>query len=138
MSLLNPWADLRESPRAGRPSGDTGHMHRGRLYRWAPWVALAFAVLAVISAPLSLWLYLDNRSHHVAVEYLYGDHVAGLLYPLVGAYLLRRRPDNRVGLVFAATGVAGLNGLAGQYAVAAQLVHHGSWPLGDFAAWLNA
>ena len=113
-------------------------MHRGGLHRWAPRVALGFAVVAVISAPLSLWLFLVNRSHHVTVSYLYGDHVAGLLYPVVGAYLLRRRPDNRVGLVFAATSFAGLNGLAGQYAVAAQLVHHGSWPLGDLAAWINA
>jgi signal transduction histidine kinase len=100
-------------------------------------VALAFAVAAVVCAPLSLWLFLDNRSHVSGVEYLYGDHVAGLLYPLVGAYLLRRRPDNRVGLVFAATSVAGINGLAGQYAVAATLVHP-SWPLGDLAAWVNA
>ena len=124
--MLNAWAS------------DTGGVHRGGIHRWAPPVALAFAVLAVISAPLSLWLYLDNRSHHVAVEYLYGDHVAGLLYPLVGAYLLRRRPDNRVGLVFAAVSFAGVNGLAGQYAVAANLVHHGSWPFGGFAAWVNA
>ena len=138
MSLLNPWADLRESPRAGRSAGDTEAVHRGGFRRWAPPAALAFAVIAVICAPLSLWLYLVNRSHHVPVDYLYGDHVAGLLYPLVGAYLLRRRPDNRVGLVFAATSVVGLNGLAGQYAVAAELVHHGSWPLGDFAAWINA
>ena len=138
MSLLNPWADLRESPRAGRPAGDTGNVHRGGIYRWAPPVALAFAVVAVIAAPLSLWLYLINRSHHVSVGYLYGDHVAGLLYPLVGAYLLRRRPDNRVGLIFAVTGIAGINGLAGQYAVFATLVHHGSWPLGNLAAWINA
>ena len=126
MAMLNPWAS------------DTGGVHRGGIHRWAPPVALAFAMLAVIAAPLSLWLYLVNRSHHVPVEYLYGDHVAGLLYPLVGAYLLRRRPDNRVGLVFAATSFAGLNGLAGQYAVYAALVHHGSWPLGDLAAWINA
>jgi len=112
--------------------------HPGAVRRAAPGVALFFAVAAVIAAPLSLWLYLDNRSHHVDVSYLYGDHVAGLLYPIVGAYLLRRRPDNRVGWVFAATSVVGLNGLAGQYAVAATLVHHGSWPLGNFAGWLNA
>src|SRR4051812_25535951 len=101
MAITNPWADLRNSPRAGRPSGETDDMLHGRFLRWAPPVALAFAVAAVIAAPLSLWLYLYNRDHVSGVEYLYGDHVAGLLYPVVGAYLLRRRPDNRVGWVFA-------------------------------------
>jgi drug/metabolite transporter (DMT)-like permease len=93
-------------------------MHRGRLIRWAPRVALLFAVAAIVATPLSYWLYLANRDH-VAVHYLFGDYVAGVLYPLVGAYLLHRRPDNRVGWVFAATSVIGINGFAGQYAVAA-------------------
>jgi signal transduction histidine kinase len=109
-------------------------MHRGRLIRWAPRVALLFAVTAIVATPLSYWLYLANREH-VAVHYLFGDYVAGVLYPLVGAYLLHRRPDNRVGWVFAATSVIGINGFAGQYAVAASL--H-DWPLGDPAAWISA
>ena len=137
MTLTNPWADLREFPRAGLPTGDTGAVDRGRLLRWAPAVALGFAVLAVVSAPLSLWLYLANRDHP-GVNFLYGDHVAGLLYPLVGALLLRRRPDNRVGWVFAATSFVGVNGLAGQYAVAAHVAGHGGWPLSTVAAWINA
>ncbi|HET7310607.1 MAG TPA: sensor histidine kinase [Mycobacteriales bacterium] len=110
-------------------------MRGGRAVRWAPPVAAAFAFAAVIAAPLSLWLYLANRDQP-GVNYLYGDHVAGLLYPVVGAFLLRRRPDNRVGWVFAATSIIGVNGLAGQYAVVSHL--HGGWPLGTFAAWLNA
>jgi signal transduction histidine kinase len=110
-------------------------MDRGRTVRWAPPVALAYALAAVIAAPLSLWLYLANRDSP-GVNYLYGDHVAGLLYPVVGAFLLRRRPDNRVGWVFAATSFVGINGLAGQYAVVSHL--HGGWPLGSLAAWINA
>jgi len=137
MALTDPWADLRKVPRAGRPSGDTEHMDRGRLLRWAPAVSLGFAIVAVVSAPLSLWLFLVNRNHP-GVHFLYGDHVAGVLYPLVGALLLRRRPDNRVGWVFAATSFVGINGLAGQYAVAAHVDPHGSWPLATFAAWINA
>jgi signal transduction histidine kinase len=97
-------------------------------------VALGFAVAALVATPLSYWLYLSNREH-VAVHYLFGDYVAGVLYPLVGAYLLHRRPDNRVGWVFAATSVIGINGFAGQYAVAASL--H-DWPLGDVTAWVSA
>ena len=137
MSLPNSWADLRKAPRAGLPTGETAGMDRGRLHRWAPYVALGFAVLAVVCAPLSLWLYLANRDHP-GVHFLYGDHVAGLLYPVVGAFLVRRRPDNRVGWVFAATSFVGINGLAGQYAVAAHVAGHGDWPLHTLAAWMNA
>ncbi len=140
MSLLNPWAGPRDSV-AGPPTDPfTGHtvsMLRTGGRRWAPRVAAVSATLAAVALPLSVWLYLDNRTHVDGVQFLYGDYTAGLLYPLVGAYLLHRRPDNRVGWVFAATSVLGLNGLAGQYAVAATYVHH-SWPLRDFAAWLNA
>lgn len=137
MTLLNPWADLRKAQRAGSPTGDTSPVHSGGIRRWAPRIALVFAVAAVLALPLSIWLYLDNRTH-TPTHLLYGDYVAGLLYPVVGAYLLRRRPDNRVGWVFAATSVVGINGLACQYAVAAQLVHHGRWPLGDLAAWIGS
>src|SRR5947209_12120991 len=136
MSLTNPWTDLRETVRAGLSTGENLSVHRERLHRWAPPVALVFAVASVAAMPLSLWLYLSNRDH-VAVHYLYGDYVAGVLYPVVGAFLLRRRPDNRVGWVFAATGVIGVNGLAGQYAVAATFVHP-HWPLREFASWLSA
>lgn len=115
---------------------DTVAMTRSGARRWAPPAATALAVAAVVAFPLSLWLYFDNRSQVSGVNYLYGDYTAGLLYPVVGAYLLHRRPDNRVGWVFAATSVIGLNGLAGQYAVAATYLH--SWPLHDFAAWVNA
>jgi signal transduction histidine kinase len=99
-------------------------------------VALGFAIAAVICAPLSFWLYLVNREH-VPVDYVYGDYVAGLLYPLVGAYLVRRRPDNRVGWVFAATSVVAVNGFASQYAVTATSVHP-DLPLRDLAAWVGA
>jgi len=136
MSLTNPWTDLRETVRAGLSTGENLSVHRERLHRWAPSVALVFAVAGVVAMPLSLWLYLSNRDH-VAVHYLYGDYVAGVLYPVVGAFLLRRRPDNRVGWVFAATGVIGVNGLAGQYAVAATFVHR-DWPLRELASWLSA
>ena len=138
MSRTDPWAVPRNSRRAGPPSGEDVRVPGARLLAWAPRVALASAVVAVVAAPLSYLLLLHNRRHGLQVDYLYGDYVAGLLYPVVGAYLLRRRPDNRVGWVFAVTGVNGVNALAGQYAVASLLVHGGSWPLTDLAAWLGA
>ena len=138
MSRTDPWAVPRNSRRAGPPSGEDERVHGARLLSWAPRAALASAAVAVVAAPLSVWLLVLNRRDGLQVDYLYGDYVAGLLYPLVGAYLLRRRPDNRVGWVFAATAVNGLNGFVGQYAVASRLGHGGSWPLTDLAAWLGA
>jgi hypothetical protein len=54
---------------------------------------------------------------------------------LIGAFLVRRRPGNRVGWVFAATSVLALNAFANQYPVTALLVHPGG-PLGGLAAWV--
>ena len=105
--------------------------------RAAQFASSVFAIAAVVALPLSFWLYLDNRGHVSGLHYLFGDYVPGLLYPVVGAFLLRRRPDNRVGWVFAATSVIAINGLAGQYAVAATYVHH-DWPFRDFVTWIAA
>jgi len=135
MTLAHPWTDLRKAPRGGPSGRQNPHVQPSRFLRWAPTAALLLAGVAVIAAPVSLLLYLSQRDHP-GVHYLFGDYTAGLLYPVVGAYLLRRRPDNRVGWVFAATSVVGINGLAGQYAVAAVQVH--SWPLGHLAAWVSA
>jgi signal transduction histidine kinase len=94
------------------------------------------AVVSVLSTAASIPLYLHNRAH-TTVSYVYGDYLAGVLYTCVGAFLLRRRPDNPVGWVFAGTSVLGINALAGQYAVAAALVHP-SWPLDGVAGWLGS
>ena len=104
--------------------------------RWTIRLAGVLALVSVIATVASLLLYLDNR-RHVDVNYTYGDVVAGVLYPCLGFFLVRRRPDNLVGWVLVATWVAGLNGLANQYAVSAVLVHPGL-PLAALATWFAA
>jgi signal transduction histidine kinase len=105
---------------------------------WLVRGAVVLAVLAVASTAASLWLYAYNLPRvTVELAYLYGDAVAGLLYPLAGAYLVRRRPGNAVGWVFASTSVLALNAFANQYAVTALLVHPGHLPLGRLAAWIG-
>ena len=84
--------------------------------RWTIRAAGVLALVSVVATLASLLLYLDNR-RHVDVSYTYADVVAGVLYPCLGAFLVRRRPDNRVGWILVATWVVGLNGLANQYAV---------------------
>jgi signal transduction histidine kinase len=101
---------------------------------WTTRLAVVLALVSVVATVGSLLVYADNR-RHLAVGYTYADVVAGVLYPCLGAFLVRRRPDNRVGWVLSATWVVGLNELANQYAVSAVLVHPGL-PLASLAAWV--
>ncbi|MGZ4436095.1 MAG: ATP-binding protein [Nocardioidaceae bacterium] len=104
-----------------------------RAHRDASYVATGVAAAALAATAVSVWLYVVNvRS--VDVRYLYGDAFAGVLYPCVGAVLVRLDPRNRIGWVFAATSLLGLNALANQYAVTAHLVRPGL-PLADLSAW---
>lgn len=105
---------------------------------WLVRGAVASAIVATLATVASLWLYVVNTQLGLAPNYLYGDAVAGLLYPAVGAYLVRRRPDNVVGWIFAATAPLGVTALANQYAVYALLGHPGELPFGELAAWIAA
>jgi signal transduction histidine kinase len=112
---------------------------RSSAVRGAVLLAAALAALAVLTTAASVALYAYNAGRvAVPLHYLFGDAAAGLLYPLTGAFLVSRRPDNRVGWVFAATSVLAVDALANQYAVTAVLVHPGALPLGGLAAWIGA
>jgi signal transduction histidine kinase len=103
-----------------------------------PVVAAVLAAVSVACAVASLPLYAYNLSHlGVKVHYFYADDlVVGIVYPLVGAFLVRRRPQNAVGWLLILTSVLGINALAGQYAVAGLVVSPGSLPGAAAAAWL--
>jgi len=104
--------------------------------RGAVVLANVLAVLGVVATAVSVALYAYNVPRvDVPIHYLFGDAAAGMLYPLIGAFLVRRRPGNRVGWVFAATSVMALNAFANQYAVTATLVRPGL-PLAGLAAWV--
>jgi len=56
---------------------------------------------------------------------------------VVGLVLASRRPENRIGWLFLAAGLAlGVSGLSDQYALHALVADPGSWPAGRAAAWL--
>jgi signal transduction histidine kinase len=121
------------------PVADAGNS----VSRWRaglPAVAAALAAVSVACAVASLPVYAYNASHLGAkVHYLFADDlVVGILYPLVGAFLVRRRPQNAVGWVLVLTSVLGVNALANQYAVAGLLVSPGSLPGATAAAWVAA
>ena len=130
----------------GLAAGDNTGMRavgaQAGLWRWPrlarPAVAAALAGISVLCAVASVAVYAYNESHLGArVQYSYSDDlVVGVLYPLTGAYLVRRRPGNSVGWLFTGTSVLGLNALANQYAVAGLLVAPGTLPGARGAAWL--
>src|SRR6516164_2794916 len=72
-----------------------------------PVVAAVLAAVSVACAVASLPLYAYNLSHlGVKVHYFYADDlVVGIVYPLVGAFLVRRRPQNAVGWLLILTSV---------------------------------
>lgn len=139
--------NLTGPPARGRGDNTPVHAVTAKLLvsRWRrprlPAVAAALAVVAAACALASLPLYAYNVSRLGGgkVHYFYADAlVVGALYPLTGAFLVRRRPRNAVGWLFVLTSILGVNALANQYAVTGLLVEPGRWPGATFAAWVAA
>ncbi|HEX3300240.1 MAG TPA: histidine kinase [Actinomycetota bacterium] len=63
--------------------------------------------------------------------------IANIVGISIGTVVAAKRSDNRIGWFFMAAGVTlGISGFFGAYAVHALVVDPGSWPGGNFAAWL--
>ena len=83
--------------------------------RWVPGLLAALGVGCTLVALALGWLVADGRPVDAA------DATLGLLYPLVGALVLRRQPGNRVGWLLMVSAVTGPYLLAGEYVLAARL-----------------
>jgi hypothetical protein len=89
-------------------------------------VALAYADRDLVPASSTGWTVSNLSGQVVNAAVL----VAGLV-------LASRRPENRIGWLFLAAGLAlGLSGFSDQYALDALVADPGSWPAGRAAAWL--
>jgi hypothetical protein len=89
-------------------------------------LALAYADRHLVSASMTGWT-VSNISAQVVN--------AGVV--VVGLVLATRRPENRIGWLFLAAGLAqGLSGFANHDALHALVADPGSWPAGRAAAWL--
>jgi signal transduction histidine kinase len=65
--------------------------------------------------------------------------IANIVGISIGTVVAAKRPDNRVGWFFMAAGITlGISGFGNAYAIHALLVDPGSWPGGQFAAWIAA
>jgi signal transduction histidine kinase len=111
----------------------------GRRAAWPTRMASGVAAVSVACALGSLGLYAYNLSHTASrVQYLYGDNlVAGMIFPLTGAFLIRRQAGNRVGWVLLAGCLLGVNALAGQYAVTGLQTAHARLAGAELAAWVG-
>ena len=101
-------------------------------------MATAAAALSLAGTIGAVLLHRGNAGTPGVDRFWIGDIVVGALYPLVGAFLVRRRPDNAVGWILAGTSLIGLYALGGQWFVRAELVEGRPLLLSDLGGWLNA
>jgi hypothetical protein len=67
----------------------------------------------------------------------FSSQVVNVAVPVVGLVLASRRPENRIGWLFLAAGLAlGLSGFSSSYALHALVAERGSLPAGRLFAWL--
>jgi hypothetical protein len=89
-------------------------------------VALAYADRHLVPVSLTGWT-VSNIS----------GQVVNAAVSVVGLVLASRRPENRIGWLFLAAGLAlGLSGFSGRYALHALVADPESWPAGRAAGWL--
>ena len=113
---------------------------RGQTARW-----VAGSTAAVSVTLLGAGVLLAYADRHLVPASLTGwtvSNISGLLVnvaiPAAGVVLAIRRPENRIGWLFLAAGLAlGLAGFSNQYAVHALVAEPGPWPAGRASAWLS-
>jgi signal transduction histidine kinase len=107
--------------------------------RWVGRVAVLLAVLSVACAGggLALQLMAESAGRPVQRSAL-SDLAVAVLFPVVGAIVLRRDPRNRAGWVLLSCALVGVSTLAHQWAYDAGVARPGVLPLGGLAIWLSA
>jgi hypothetical protein len=108
--------------------------------RWVAGCVAAVSVALLIGALVLAYL----ARHRVPASLTGWDfsgvlgQVAYLAVPVVGFVLASKRPQNRIGWLFLAAGLAlGLSGFSNAYALHALVADRGSWPAGRAFAWLS-
>jgi signal transduction histidine kinase len=106
--------------------------------RWGPTLATGAAVLSSVAVVLALGLHRGNAGVPGVSRFWLGDAVVGAVYPLVGAFLVRRRPTNPVGWILTSAALVGIYAVGGQWYVRSVLVEQRPLPLAELGGWLNA
>lgn len=107
--------------------------------RWPGRVATAAAVLSVALAAASLVLHeVSASTGRATLPVAPSDVLVAVLFPVVGAVVLRRDPRNACGWVLTSCALVGVSVLAHQWAYDAEVVRPGVLPFGELAIWLSA
>jgi signal transduction histidine kinase len=124
---------INSNERAGAPEPDA--RRRG----WAAALAVTMAVLSLISVVLIVVLVIANRQHiHSLTDIDLEDIVVPVSIGALGALVALRQPRNVIGWLFLFIAVvAGVQGLADQYARFALVTHPGALA-GVWAFWLDS
>jgi signal transduction histidine kinase len=97
------------------------------------------ALAAAFGGLFLVFLALNSRDPEViSYEYWGAEAVTAMVYPVVGALIISRRPRNTLGWLFCMMGLSsGLAGFASQYATYALVAEPDSLPGAVTAAWLG-
>jgi two-component system NarL family sensor kinase len=103
---------------------------RGAWFVWA--FALALTALAL------LLLYLNRFQAHVRIFQYWAENTAGAItFSTLGALTVSRRPENRIGWLFCAFGLAAaIVHFGGEYGIYTLIANPDSLPGGAWMAWL--
>ena len=106
-----------------------------------PRLAVLLWLLAMGATAAGLGLLASTNGASIPDSYGFPGFTSlfAISYATVGAIVVARRPDNRVGLVLLAAGlVAGVQTLYTEYAIVGVVVAPGSLPGAEIGAWLTA
>ncbi len=104
---------------------------------WVGWISCGVSVGLTMVAGLLTYLSYSVRAipESAGGTMIFG--AAMLVYPLVGALLVSRRPKNPIGWILCAIGVfAALTAASGEYATYATMTHPDPLPMAAYMAWL--
>jgi signal transduction histidine kinase len=116
---------------AAQPEVGLGHHSRTR----APFLAAWALVLLSVSSALLGWVLVALNGRSIWANLT--PALAALPFPVVGALIARRHPDNPIGWILLVIGLSeGLSLAIAEYAWGALIVRPGSLPLGAELAWV--
>ena len=120
-------------------ASEQGRRSGGKGRRTAAWLAWSMCALSLVLTALSLLLLRLNLSHpgvHI-FDYWLENTVVAASFSTVGAVIISRHPNNVIGWLLCAGGLAiGLNHFSTEYAIYSLVAQPGSLPGATVFTWL--
>lgn len=104
------------------------------------WLAWGIGIFSFLLGAMSVVLYTLNTGWIGLLKPTssFGDASIGIAFPLVGALIASRRPDNAIGWLLVACGLfQGASAFTNQYAVYALVTNPGVLPDGTISNWIE-